>query len=175
VKEPIVAKLLVAVSLLLMQSAASEGRFWLTPVSAGDCVGARIFATRTIEWEKKRCAGLDAEQKKTAQCMDDQLSDNQFVFFTDRCSEEQYYIGIDGKEHTLRMTSTKTGTIPFIGSFAGEGVTVRIDNPRLRGKAYEEGQPKTEDYVIDADYDVRVTITKGALKKTLQAQLWYGR
>jgi hypothetical protein len=53
-------------------------------------------------------------------------------------------------------------------------VTVRISHPRLLSKNYFPDEPQTEDNVLDATYEVRVTVKKGSREKTFKATLSYG-
>jgi hypothetical protein len=159
-------------------AALAEGQLWLSPVNTGDCVAARIFAKRTIfmdEFYKKYCAGNNTDEAKVKQCIENSRHNKEIYFFTDRCSEDEYFIGINGKEVRLRRISKKPGKpTNFIGSFAGEGVSVEISHPRLIGKTYFPNVPRTEGNVLDASYKVLVTVKKGALKKSFKSVLSYG-
>ena len=159
-------------------AAFAESQLWLSPVNTGDCVAARISAKRTIfvdELDKKYCAENNPDKAKAQQCIENSKLNKEINFFTDRCSEGEYFIGIKGKEVRLRRISKKPGkSHRFIGSFAGEGVSVEIGHPRLIAKRYFPNEPRTEENVLDATYRVLVIVKKGALKKTFKGILSYG-
>lgn len=164
--------------ILFIQTIWAKGQINLSPVNTGDCVAARIEAKRTAymdEYYKKYCA-QNKDKKKEKQCLENTKWHTEFSFFTDRCSESDYYIGINGKEVALKRISKKHGNpTDFIGSFAGNGIRVVINNPRLTEKEYFEGEAKTEDNVLSAVYKVDVTVTKGMLTKTFKnVTLSYG-
>jgi hypothetical protein len=160
-------------------AAFAESQLWLSPVNTGDCVAARIIAKRTIfidEFDKKYCARNDPDKAKTKKCLENSKLHQETSFFTDRCSEETYFIGLNGEEVRLTRISKKPRKPHlFIGSFAGEGVSVEIGHPRLIGKSYVPNEPRTEANVLDAAYRVLVTVKKGALKKTFKGVLSYGK
>ena len=171
-------KITSLVLILFIQITCTKGQINLSPVNTGDCVAARIQAKRTAymdEYYKKYCA-QNKDKKKERQCLENTKWHREFSFFTDRCSESEYYIGINGKEILLKRTSKKPGKpTDFIGSFAGNAIRVVIHNPRLIGKEYFEGEAKTEDNVLSAVYKVDVTVTKGTLTKTFKkVTLSYG-
>src|SRR5687767_12355596 len=139
------------VIILVVHAAGANAQIDLSPVNTGDCVAARIQAKRTPymdEYYKKYCA-QNKDKKLEKQCLENTKWHKEFSFFTDRCSESNYYIGINGKEIVLKRITRKPGKpINFIGSFSGNGIRVVINNPRLIEKEYFEGEPKTEDNVM---------------------------
>jgi hypothetical protein len=173
-------KLLLALSLMLVSAAFGEGQLWLSPVSGGDCVAPRLFGKRSSflnEWEKKSCLALNSDRRMAAKCVENVMLDKKtdVAFFTDRCSEKEFFIGLNGSECRLRRVSRRQKPHHFIGSFVGDDVSVEIDKPHLLKKTYTPNEPKTEDRVLDAEYAVRVTVRKGAVRKIFWATLWYGR
>lgn len=171
-------KLILIVHVLIIQAAFADGQLRLSPVNTGDCVAARINAKRTSfvdELAKKYCAEHNPDKAKEMKCIENSRARSEFSFFTDRCSEKEYFIGINGKEVQLRRISKDAGKPPyFIGSFAGEGVSVEINHPRLIKKTYGPDGARDENNVLDAEYQVLVTVKKGPLKKTFKGLLWYG-
>lgn len=172
-------KILFFVATLLITSASAKAQLNLSPVNTGDCVASRIQAKRTAfvdEFDKKYCAEHNKDKTKEKKCIENSRSESHFSFFTDRCSESDYYIGINGKEIKLSRISQKLGKpTNFIGSFTGSGYSVSIGNARLLSKKYFEGEARTEDNVEDASYKVDVTVTQGTLAKTFKdVVLWYG-
>ncbi|HYH10264.1 MAG TPA: hypothetical protein VEK11_24665 [Thermoanaerobaculia bacterium] len=176
----------VAAVLLLLHASAgaatsAEDQLWLSPVNTGDCVASRIHAERSPlldAADRRECAREHPDSAKAKACFARvrMVMGREVNFFTDRCSVADYYIGVNGKEYRLRRTTRVPGKpTDFIGSFAGEGITVDITQPRLISKEYEEGMPKKEQNVLDAYYDVRVTVKKGSLRQTFKATLWYGK
>jgi hypothetical protein len=164
--------------LLFIQAAFAERQLWLSPVSTGDCVAARISAKRSRfadEFDKKYCSEANSDEAAARRCIENAAMDKNITFFTDRCSEKEYLIGINGKEFRLKRVSKKRGKPHyFVGSFAGEGLSVRISHARLISKTYIPGEPRTESYVLDGVYGVLVTVRKGKIEKTFNATLLYG-
>ena len=180
---------LIAILILLTSSDAAKspggsaafakGQLWLSPVSVGECVAPRISAERTRfidEFYKKYCTENNPDEAKAKVCIENSRSTQEISFFTDRCSEHDYFIGINGKEFKLKRISRQPREpINFIGSFAGEGVSVEISHPRLIKKIYDPDEPRSAKIILDAEYKVLITVKKGNLKKTFRAILWYGR
>lgn len=157
-------------------AAFAENQLWLSPVSTGDSVVARIYAKRTVfvdELDKRYCAEHNPDEAKRRKCVENSRNYNkEFSFFTDLRGDGEYSIGINGKEVKLRRISKKPGKpLDYIGTFVGEGVRVEISHPRLMGKI--EYGPEGD--VMDANYKVLVTVKKGALKKTFKGVLWDGK
>ena len=174
----IMSKIIAVTLILFMQAVCLEAQINLSPVNTGDCVAARIQAKRTPymdEYYKSYCA-QNKDKKLERQCLENTKWHKEFSFFTDRCSERDYYIGINSQEVSLKRTSKKRGKpTDFIGSFAGNGIRVVINNPRLIGKEYHEGEPKTEDNVSGGVYKVDVIVTKGKVTKAFKnVTLSYG-
>lgn len=173
-------KKIFLVVILIIPAISICAQLHLSPVNTGDCVASRITSKRTAfvdEFYKKYCAENNKGDKvKETQCIENTRTDREFSFFTDRCSESAYYIGINGKEVKLGRISKKPGKpTDFIGSFIGNGISVVINNPRLLNKIYTAGEPGNESGVEDASYKVDVTVTKGTVKKTFKdAILLYG-
>lgn len=164
-------KIIFLAAILIVQATGATAQLNLSPVNTGDCVASRIQSKRTAymeEYYKKYCA-QNKNKKLEKQCLENTKWHKEFSFFTDRCSESDYYIGINGNEVLLKRTSKKPGKpTDFIGSFAGNGIRVVINNPRLIGKEYHEGEPKTEDNILSAVYKVDVLVTKGKLTKAFK-------
>jgi len=169
----------IMLGLLFIQAASAGRQLWLSPVNIGDCVAARITAPRTRsvdQFYKKYCSEANTNAAAARKCIENTAQINEIYFFTDRCSGEDYYIGINGKELRLKRVTKKPGKPhSFVGSFAGEGLTVQISQARLIEKTYIPGEPRTEDNVLDVVYKVLVTVTKGNAKKTFNGILLDGR
>jgi hypothetical protein len=176
-------KIILMVPLLIIQAAFAGGQLKLSPMNTGDCVAVRITTKRTTFVDalaKKYCAEHNSDKAKEKKCIENSKSDSEISFFTDRCSVDEYFIGINGKEVRLRRISKRLGKLyhfphHFIGSFAGKGVSVEISHPRLIKKIYGPDGARDEDNVEDAEYKVLVTVKKGSLKKSFKGILWYGR
>ncbi len=172
-------KIILMVPLLIIQAAVAAGQLSLSKVNTGDCVASRISAKRSSfvdDLDKKYCAERNADEAKKMKCIENSRMQEEFSFFTDRCSGDEYFIGINGQEVRLRRISKQPGKpTDFIGSFAGEGVSVEISRPRLLGKITYDPDGTSEEDVLDASYRVLVTVKKGTLKKSFKGILWYGR
>src|SRR3954454_24383432 len=93
--------------LLFMQAAFAERQLWLSPVNTGDCVAARISAPRTKfidEFDKKYCSA-NTDEAAVKRCIENGAMIRDINFFTDRCSEKEYFIGVNGKEFRLKRVS----------------------------------------------------------------------
>jgi hypothetical protein len=165
--------------LLFIHAAFAERQLWLSPVSTGDCVAARISAKRTRfvdEFNKKYCSDANSDEAAARRCIENSALDQNITFFTDRCSEKEYLIGVNGKVFRLKRVSKTQGKPHyFVGSFAGDGVSVRISHARLISKTYLPGEPRNESNVLDGAYRVLVTVRKGKIEKTFDGTLLYGR
>jgi hypothetical protein len=171
-------KIISLLIIVIVQFEYATAQLDLSPVNTGDCVAARIQSKRTPymdEYYKKYCA-QNKDKKLERQCLENTKWHKEFSFFTDRCSEKEYNIGINGKEIALKRVSKKPGRpTNFIGSFTGNGIRVVINNPRLVAKEYFEDEPKTEDNVSGGVYKVDVIVVKGKITKTFKNMvLLYG-
>jgi hypothetical protein len=165
--------------LFTIQATGAKTQLHLSPVNTGDCVAARIATKRTTyvdEFYKKYCAQYNRDKAVEKKCIENLKTTTDFSFFTDRCSENDYFIGINGEEIELRRVSKKRGKpTNFMGSFAGNGIRVVISNARLTSKTYFEGEARNEDNVENATYKVNVRVTTGGLTKTFKdVTLSYG-
>lgn len=171
-------KIVFILLLLFVQTTYAQAQLWLSPVNTGDCVAARISAKKSSfvrELDKKYCAQNLPDKTKERICLENTRLNEDFSFFTDRCSEGEYFIGINGKEIQLRRISKKPGKPHFfIGSFAGNGLSVNISLPRPIKKTYFPDDSKNEDEIEGGAYDVLITVKKGARKKTFEGVLLYG-
>jgi len=171
-------KIIFIVLLLIVQVTYAAGQLWLSPVNTGDCVAARITAKKTSfvrELDKKYCAKNLPDKAKERTCLENTRLNEDFSFFTDRCSESDYFIGINGEELRLKRISKKAGKPHyFIGSFAGKGFSVNISHLREVKKTYLPNEPTNEDNVEGGAYNVLITVKKGARKKTFDGILMYG-
>ncbi|HEX8250501.1 MAG TPA: hypothetical protein VF599_20165 [Pyrinomonadaceae bacterium] len=171
-------KILFIVLLLIVQVTCAEAQLWLSPVKTGDCVANRISTKKTSfvrEYDKKYCARNLPDKTKERTCLENSRAIKEFSFFTDRCSESDYFIGINGDELRLRRISKKPGKPHhFIGTFAGSGYSVVISLTRPIKKMPFPDKPRDEDEVEGGAYDVLITVKKGARKKTYNGILTYG-
>ena len=157
-------KLIISLFLLCsLQATNVKGQIHLSPVNTGDCVCARIQTERTSFADAvntKYCVEHNKDKEKQRKCIENSRSNSLFIFFTDRGTESDYYIGINGKEITLKRISKQPGKpIDFIGTFTGEGINVNIGHARLVSEEYE---PKSEGgRFLSAEYKVDVTVMMG--------------
>ena len=166
-------KIIMIIAVLVVQFFCAKAQLNLSPVNTGDCVAARIQAKRTSymdEYYKKYCAA-NKDKALEKKCLENTKWHREFSFFTDRCSESEYYIGINGKEIGLKRISKTPGKpTDFIGSFAGNGIRVLINNARLIAKEHYEGED-----IEGGTYKVDVTVTRGKLtRKFKNVTLSYG-
>lgn len=171
-------KIIFIVLLLIVQTNYAEAQLWLSPVNTGDCVAARISAKKTSfvrELDKKYCARNLPDKAKERKCIENSRLNEDFSFFTNRCSESDYFIGINGVEVQVERIFKKPGKPhSFIGSFAGSGFRVDISHPRPVKKTNFPDAPRNEDKVEGGAYEVLITVKKGARKKTFNGILMYG-
>lgn len=164
--------------LLVIQVVHAHAQLWLSPVKTGDCVADRIRAKKSSfvrELDRKYCAQNLPDKTKERICIENTRLNEDFSFFTDRCSEGEYFIGINGKEIQLKRISKKPGKPHFfIGSFAGNGFSVNIGRPLLIKKTKFLDEPGNEDDIESGAYNVLITIKRGTSKKTFNGILTYG-
>lgn len=164
-------KIIFILLLLVVQVTYAKAQLWLSPVNTGDCVAARISAKKNsfvVELDKKYCARNLPDKTKEKVCLENSRGNEDFSFFTDRCSESDYFIGINGEEVRLRRVSKKTGKAHyFIGSYAGKGFNIDISHPRLIKKTYVPGEPRNEDNVDSASYKILITIKRELVKRPI--------
>ena len=172
------SKLIFIALLLIIQSTYATGQIWLSPINTGDCVAPRIIAKKTSfvrELDRKYCAQNLPDKARERKCLENTRVQDDFSFFTDRCSESDYFIGINGEEIRLKRVSRKPGKPHhFIGAFAGRGFSVNITLPRQVKKASVPDKAENEDEVEGGAYDVLITVKKGGRKKTFEGILMYG-
>jgi hypothetical protein len=153
-----------------------ENDLWLSPVNTGDCVAPRISTQKTqfvAQLDEKYCVENNTDEAKARKCIGNSREQKDFSFFTDRCSEKEYFIGIDGKEVSLRRVS-KGPVKPhdFIGSFSGEGYRVEITNPVQVGDITHDGDH--ESGIASGAYEVEIVVKHRTIKKTFKGILTYG-
>ncbi|HKO61322.1 MAG TPA: hypothetical protein VJV03_09195 [Pyrinomonadaceae bacterium] len=156
--------------------ASAEDELWLSPVNTGDCVAPRIATQKTqfvAQLDEKYCIENNADEAKARTCIENSRAQQDFSFFTDRCSEKEYFIGINGKEVSLRRVSKGPGKPhDFMGSFSGEGYSVEINNPVQVGEITRDGD--NEDGVVSGAYKVDIVVRHKAIRKTFKGILSYG-
>lgn len=108
-------------------------------------------------------------------CVENSKLSDDFSFFTDRCSDEEYFIGIEGKEVRLRKISKKLRNAHyFIGSFAGEGFRVDVRYPGRTKRTYDPYITDDRDKLPNGSFNVNVTVRKGGQTKTFKGVLLWG-
>lgn len=90
-------------------------------------------------------------------------------FFTDRCSENSYYLSLGSNEYTLKRISGKTRKpgVHMTGRFTGSGIDMTVKQLGALKKEAGDG-PES------GGGDVMVTISKGGQRKEFKAFLTYG-
>jgi hypothetical protein len=169
------------VNLVLLNANADE-KLWPTELYTGECVSDRLLASRNEFVEKidyKYCNDRNVgKPDKIQNCLNNSQAHKKISFFTDRCGsvENTYFISLNGIEHKVkRVTPLAKKQLYLTGNFEGEGLKIKITQGRLIRKIYEEGSKRTEDDVVDAEYEVMVVVTKDNQVEKIKGTLLYGR
>ncbi len=154
--------------------AFAKETLWLSDIGTGDCVADRIQTRKTaynMAADRQYCVNGNAgNSEKIKTCLTNSSYNEHVVFFTNRCSDE-YYLGLNGTEYTLkRLANRNKYYTPLIGSFYGKGLKVEVKGIRLSRKEYEEGSKD----VLSGTYDVLITVHKGKVVKKFNGQLSFG-
>jgi len=92
---------------------------------AGAVVASTVGATPTLR--PTQVSGSDCVAPRIL------LGGSSVSIFTDRCSESDFFVGLNGITHQLhRVGSAPTSNVTYLGRFAGGGITVEI---RTAGRA----------------------------------------
>lgn len=152
---------------------------WPTALSKGsDCAAWTISAKKTEvsrRAEKTYCETQNpADPSRQQACLNNASAKKLVEFFTNRCGSD-YVIALDGQELPLKRLSPATKPPYLTGRYAGDGVRVTVDSPRLLSKEYEAGEARTEANVISARYSVKVRVVQGRRTNRFSGEVWYGR
>jgi hypothetical protein len=124
----------LAIALLLLISnltTAASQQLWPTEIAGSDCVASKLFAKKSDfarEEDRKYCELHNSGQAQALQtCLDNTAGDQEVSFFSNRCSSDTYYLGINGKQYELkRKPSGKIDIDMHIGSFVGKDVAMTV-------------------------------------------------
>ena len=186
---------------LVCGTALAAEALWPTEVATGDCVADQVSVTKS-EFAKGVDVGYcqasnRKDPDKVDECMANARAQSALVFFTDRC-RSGYFVSVNGVEYELARVKKRqielltpeefaeveegrrpwpadTGIPWLLGDFVGEGLKLRVSNPRLIRKVYEDGQPKTDEFLLEARYRVSVEISRGHARNRFEAELSYGK
>lgn len=152
---------------------------WPTALSKGsDCAAWTISAKKTDASRRADTNYCDAQnpgdRSKQEACLNNANAKKQVEFFTNRCGSD-YVIALDGQEWPLKRLSPATKPPYLTGRYAGDGVRVTVDSPRLLSKDYEAGEAHTEANVVSARYAVKVQVVQGRRTNRFSGEVWYGR
>ena len=146
---------------------------------SGDCVDWTISAHKgeaARQADKTFCESQNAgDPGKLQACLDNTRAQKQVEFFSNLCGEG-YVVSLDGQQFALKRLSPKARKPPYLtGVYAGKGVRMRVESPRLLSKEYDEGQPRNERNVVSARYAVSVRVVQGKRTNRFAGEVWYGR
>lgn len=152
---------------------------WPTALAKGsDCAAWTISAKKTDASRRADRNNCEAQNpgdlSKQEACLDNANAKKLVEFFTNRCGSD-YVIALDGQEWPLKRLSPPTKPPYLTGRYAGDGVRVTVDSPRLLSKEYEAGEAHTEANVISARYAVKVQVVQGRRTNRFSGEVWYGR
>jgi hypothetical protein len=170
----------ISMYFFLASQAAAQERLWPTDVNCGDCLAGRIHTVKSQyvkNLDKNFCKLNNADNtEKINACILNSSYSESVSFFTDRCSGDEYFISLNGKEHRLKRVTGNARKPPyFAGTFKGDGLKVKVASLRLVRKTYEKGSKRTEADVEDALYKVLVTVQRGSRTEEINGDLTYGR
>lgn len=168
-------------------SGLAADALWPTEVATGDCLADQVSVTQS-EFAKGMDVGYcQASNRKNPDKVDEWMTNartqSALVFFTDRCGSG-HFVSVNGVEYELARVKKRqielvtpeefseveegrrpwpadTGIPWLLGDFVGAGLKLRVSNPRLIRKLYEDGQPETDEFLLDARYRVSVEISQG--------------
>lgn len=181
---PLIGRTAVAVALLGLCAWASQAHAetgpWPTALSKGsDCAAWTISAKRSEPARRAEKAYCEAknpgDQPKQQACLDNANAKDAVEFFSNRCGSG-YVIALDGQDWPLERLSPASKRPPYLtGRYAGDGVRVSVESPRLLSKEYEPGEARIEANVVSARYAVRVRVVQGRRSSHFPGEVWYGR
>jgi hypothetical protein len=160
--------------------AHAESGPWPTALSKGsDCAAWTISAKKTEQARRADRSYCEAQnpgdESRLQACVNNANAKKQVEFFTNRCGSD-YVIALDGRDWPLKRLSPATRKPPYLtGRYAGDGVRVTVESPRLLSKEYEAGEARTEANVVSARYAVKVRVVQGRRVNRFPGELWYGR
>ena len=189
----------VASLILTAGFAQAQNRLWPTHVQWENnaCVSSETVWTKPSEFsrgvEVGRCTTARASnQEKKAICI--KAGDSKGVgFFTEQCSLT-FSVSVNGVEHSLKKWVPKLnrfvsheeltdlrfkGGAPLsanqpelVGRFEGEGVKLRVFNPKLIERETDETAGPGDDPVLSETFRVQVELSMGNMKKRFPATLF---
>lgn len=160
-------------------SVRAETGPWPTALSEGsDCAAWTISAKKTDVArlaDKKHCdESNQGDLSKQQICMANLQSQEQVEFFSNRCGDG-YVVSLNGQQFALKRLSPTARKPPFLtGRYAGDGIRLYVESPRLLSKEYEEGEPHTEANVFSARYAVKVRVEQRQHMNRFPGEVWYG-
>jgi hypothetical protein len=143
-----------------------------TEIPGGDCVAANVSTAKTAAHRKidlQYCTRNNAgDPQKIQICKQNLANQERVTFFTDRCSNNDYFIGINGVEYKLKRKSRESSRPPYLtGSFAENGIQVKVEKIRSINQVNNDG-------VESGELEVFVTITQNKKVKKVKGILSYG-
>ncbi len=155
-----------------LTNAASQ-QLWPTAIAGSDCVASVIVAKKSAfarEQDRKYCerhnTGLPDALKT---CLDNSAASDDITFFSDRCSSEEYLLGINGKQHILkRKPSNKIEIDQHIGSFVGKDVALTVRFVRHISREMIDGDTPS------GSAEVAIELKIGKRLERFRATLLYG-
>jgi hypothetical protein len=145
--------------LLAVPPGLAKERLLPTGVNAGDCVAPIISIAKTTahkSFDRRYCTQNNRGNSPAIKtCERNSITQKQVAFFTDRCTQKSYYIGINGVDYQLRRTNGNPDRPPYLtGSFVGDGIKVKVTELRSIKKKNDDGVESGESLVL-------VTISQG--------------
>ncbi len=149
----------------------AQSRLIPTEINLGDCVAPRISAVKTAAHralDRQYCTQNNpGKSQKIQACQQHLAARTQVAFFSDRCTSQNYTLGIDGVEYSLKRTRGNPVPPYLTGSFAGSGIRFDVNQIRSIKQRNDDGIPSGE-------VEVLVTITQGKKTKKITGTLVYG-
>lgn len=141
--------------------------------------------------EVGRClAGQSEDSKSQSACLKEAQS-GELLFLSNKCSGG-WFVSINGIEYSLKKLDLESGRYlshedvvemvrqgrggrrnapDLVGNFQGDGVSVRVTQPRLIKKTVDANIAPPDDPVLDNTFAVTVHIRKGNAEKAFPAVL----
>ncbi len=168
----LIASAVTILAIANIDPASAQERVLPTEISTGDCVAPNISMAKTIAHRKidlQYCMQNNTgEPDKIQICKQNLANQKRVTFFTDRCSSNDYFIGINGVEYKLKRKGGNLSSPPYLtGSFAKRGIQVRVEKIRSINKTNNDG-------IEGGELEVLVTVTQNKKIEKIQGVLSYG-
>lgn len=164
------SRIFIAAMVLLNAASAASAEIVPTDDPGSDCVAATIATQRTKanrRYDEAYCA-VNRDRAAYRTCLDNAAANTTISFFTDRCGDADAgaYVSFNGHTHHLARTSrSRHRYVTYAGTYAGDGIVVRVVPGKLIERFEEDGE------LLGVTHSVDVFISHGG--KTVKVPAIY--